>query len=427
MRSGKDMHMSERLLEVDHVTKRYRLGMIGGGTLHGDLTSWWARVRGKDDPNLKIGMEHLSSSEYFNALEDVSFNVDKGDALALVGRNGAGKSTILKLISRITAPTDGEIRIRGRVASLLEIGTGFHPELTGRDNVYLNGAILGMSRSETASKMKEIIEFSEIEKFIDTPVKRYSSGMYVKLAFAVAAHLDPDIMICDEVLAVGDLAFQQKCLSKMSDIARDGRAVLYVSHNMRTVSQLCNRGVYLESGKVGYDGTVEHAIELYGGSGIRSAHRNLDEVKRDRNRGDTMRMLDITFHNAAALEYEMDACMEFTLKSIAHIAEPRLRIRLILQNSTAMPIAMTQTEPFEVAAGETFTRKVRFPLDGIAPGEYIIKMSLISGTPRGRTNYYDTIVDVSRFVIRDDAAVNDGFIWSERLWGNMRLKPLTIE
>jgi len=427
MRSGKDITMSERLLEVDHVTKRYRLGMIGGGTLHGDLTSWWARVRGKEDPNLKIGMEHVSSGGYFNAVEDASFNVNQGDALALIGRNGAGKSTILKLISRITAPTAGEIRINGRVASLLEIGTGFHPELSGRDNVYLNGAILGMSRAETGSKMKEIIEFSEIEKFIDTPVKRYSSGMYVKLAFAVAAHLDPDIMICDEVLAVGDLAFQQKCLNKMSDIARNGKAVLYVSHNMRTVSQLCNRGIYLESGKVGYDGTVEHAIELYGGSGIRSAHRNLDEVKRDRNRGDTMRMLDIVFHNTSVLEYEMDTNMDFTLTSVAHIAEPRLRIRLILQNSTAVPIAMTQTEPFEVAAGETFTRKVRFPLDGIAPGEYIIKMSLISGTPRGRTNYYDTIVDVSRFVIRDDSAVNDGFIWSERLWGNMRLAPLVME
>lgn len=419
--------MSERLLEVDRVTKRYRLGMIGGGTLHGDLTSWWARVRGKEDPNLKIGMEHIRRNEYFNAVEDASFQVNQGDALALVGRNGAGKSTILKLISRITAPTQGEIRINGRVASLLEIGTGFHPELTGRENVYLNGAILGMNRAETTSKMKEIIEFSEIEKFIDTPVKRYSSGMYVKLAFAVAAHLDPDIMICDEVLAVGDLAFQQKCISKMSDIARAGRAVLYVSHNMRTVSQLCNRGIYLESGRVNYDGTVEHAIELYGGSGIRSAHRNLDEVKRDRGRGDTMRMLDIAFHNTMSLEYEMDETMEFTLTSVAHIAEPRLRIRLILQNSTATPIAMTQTAPFEVAAGETFTRKVRFPLDGIAPGEYIIKMSLISATPRGWTNYYDTIVDVSRFVIRDDAAVNDGFVWSERLWGNMRLKPLTME
>ena len=237
--------MAERLLEVDGVSKQYRLGMIGGGTLHGDLTSWFARVRGKEDPNVKIGMEHYGPNETFWALRNVSFKVDRGDAVAITGSNGAGKSTMLKLISRITAPTEGEIRIRGKVASLLEIGTGFHRELSGRDNIYLNGAIMGMNRAETSSKIRQIIEFSEIEQFIDTPVKRYSSGMYVKLAFAVAAHLDPDVMICDEVLAVGDLTFQQKCLQKMREIAQDGRSVLYVSHNMRTVSQLCNRGLYL--------------------------------------------------------------------------------------------------------------------------------------------------------------------------------------
>ena len=419
--------MTERLLEIDGVSKEYRLGMIGGGTLHGDLTSWFARLRGKDDPNVKIGKEHLAHNQRFWALKDVRFTVDRGDAVALLGRNGAGKSTMLKLISRITAPTEGEIRIRGRVASLLEIGTGFHPELSGRDNIYLNGAILGMRRAEITRKLDQIVAFSEIEPFIDTPVKRYSSGMYVKLAFAVAAHLDPDLMICDEVLAVGDLAFQQKCLTKMSEIARSGRAVLYVSHNMRTVSQLCNRGIYLDGGRLTYDGTVERAMELYGGSSARSVSRNLDEVPRTKDRGDTMRMLSIHFINTQALEYEMDSAMEFALTSISHIAEPRLRIRLILQNSIATPIAMTQTEPFEVAAEETFTRKIKFPLDGVAPGEYIIKMSLVSGTPRGRTNYYDTIVDVSRFVITDDPAVNAGFIWSERLWGNERLKPLEME
>ena len=419
--------MAERVLEIDGASKQYRLGMIGGGTLHDDLNSWFARIRGKEDPNVKIGKEHLAFNQKFWALKDVSFHVDRGDAVALLGRNGAGKSTMLKLISRITAPTEGEIRIRGRVASLLEIGTGFHPELTGRENIFLNGAILGMNRAETSRKLKEIIEFSEIEQFIDTPVKRYSSGMYVKLAFAVAAHLDPDVMICDEVLAVGDLAFQQKCLTKMSEIARDGRAVLYVSHNMRTVSQLCNRGLFLDSGRLSYDGTVERAMELYGGSSTRSVRRNLDEVPRTKDRGDTMRMLSIQFENTQALEYEMDTAMQFTLTCVSHIAEPRLRIRLILQNSIAAPIAMTQTEPFEVAAEETFTRRIRFSLDGIAPGEYLIKMSLISGTPHGRTNYYDTIVDVSRFVITDDPALNAGFIWSERLWGNERLKPLEME
>ncbi len=419
--------MSDRVLEIEGVSKQYQLGMIGGGTLHDDLNSWFARVRGKEDPNVKIGKEHLTRNEKFWALKDVSFNVDRGDALAILGRNGAGKSTLLKLISRITAPTEGEIRIRGRVASLLEIGTGFHPELSGRDNIFLNGAILGMNKAETSRKLKEIIEFSEIEQFIDTPVKRYSSGMYVKLAFAVAAHLDPDVMICDEVLAVGDIAFQQKCLTKMADIARDGRAVLYVSHNMRTVSQLCNRGLFLDAGKLTYDGTVEHAMELYGGSSARSVSRNLDEVPRTKDRGDTMRMLAIHFLDTQSLEYEMDTAMTFRLTCVSHIPEPRLRIRLILQNSIATPIAMTQTEPFEVAAEETFTRKVRFPLDGIAPGEYVIKMSLISGTPRGTTAYYDTIVDVSRFIITDEPALNAGFVWSERLWGSIRLKPLEME
>ncbi len=419
--------MSDRVLEIDKVSKEYRLGMIGGGTLHGDLTSWFARVRGKDDPNVKIGKEHLVHNQRFWALKDVSFNVDKGDAVALLGRNGAGKSTMLKLISRITAPTEGEIRIRGRVASLLEIGTGFHRELTGRDNIYLNGAIMGMRRAEITARMKDIVEFSEIEPFIDTPVKRYSSGMYVKLAFAVAAHLDPDVMICDEVLAVGDLAFQQKCLGKMSEIARSGRTVLYVSHNMRTVSQLCNRGLYLDAGKLTYDGTVEHAMELYGGSSARSVSRNLDEVPRYRDRGDTMRMLAIDFENTQALEYDQEGCMQFRLKCVSHIPEPRLRIRLILQNSIATPIAMTQTEPFEVAAEEAFTKRIKFPLDGIAPGEYIIKLSLIAGTPRGRSTYYDTIVDVSRFIITDDPAVNSGFIWNESIWGEFRLKPLIME
>ena len=416
--------MSERLLEVDGVSKQYRLGMIGGGTLHGDLTSWFARIRGKEDPNTKIGMEHYGPNETFWALRDVSFNVDRGDALAIVGRNGAGKSTILKLISRITAPTEGEIRIRGKVASLLEIGTGFHKELSGRDNIYLNSAILGMNRAETNSKMKQIIEFSEIEQFIDTPVKRYSSGMYVKLAFAVAAHLDPEVMICDEVLAVGDLAFQQKCLQKMGDIARDGRAVLYVSHNMRTVSQLCNRGLYLNRGRLGYDGTVERAIELYGGSGARSLKQDLDSIPHPRNRGETMRMLELEFLNTQSLEYTMDSAIEFRLKCVAHLADPRLRIRLIVKNSMSSPVAMTQTESFEVRAEEVFERTVRFPLDGLAPGEYIVKLSLISGKLRGKSNYYDTLEDVSRFIIVDDPAANAGFVWSESLWGNFRLKPL---
>lgn len=418
--------MAERLLEIDHVSKQYRLGMIGGGLLYRDINSWIARKLGKEDPNRKIGANTSHDGEYFMALDDISFNVDRGDALALCGRNGAGKSTMLKLISRITAPSEGEIRVHGRIASLLEVGTGFHPELTGRENVYLNGAILGMSRAEVTKKMDEIIEFSEIDRFIDTPVKRYSSGMFVKLGFAVAANLAPDILICDEVLAVGDLAFQQKCLNKMSDVARSGRAVLYVSHNMRTVSQLCNRGLFLHQGKLLYDGTTEKAIELYGGAGNRDVVRDLDSMTRPRNRGDLMRMKKMVVLNSTNMEFQQDDAWEFNITSISNVDEKSLRLRLILKNNLATPIAMTHTMPFEVKAGEKFTLNVRFPLDGIAPGEYMVKLSLISDRLGGGSNYYDTIEDIGQFIVVDDPQMNDGFTWAERLWGNMRLKKLEM-
>lgn len=211
--------MSETIIKIDHVSKEYRLGAIGGGTLRGDLQSWWARLRGKDDPNLQIGKTAYNGNEKFLALDDVSFEVRKGEAVGIIGHNGAGKSTLLKLLSRVTAPTKGSIGYNGRISSMLEVGTGFHPELTGRENVYMNGAILGMTKAEISRKFDQIVEFAEMEKFIDTPVKRYSSGMYVKLAFAVAAHLDSEILVMDEVLAVGDMKFQQKCLGK-----RIGRA-----------------------------------------------------------------------------------------------------------------------------------------------------------------------------------------------------------
>ena len=418
--------MGERLLEVDHASKQYRLGMIGGGLLYRDLNSWIARKLGREDPNRKIGDDGSHDGETFMALEDICFNVDRGDALALVGRNGAGKSTMLKLISRITAPTAGEIRIHGRVASLLEVGTGFHQELTGRENVYLNGAILGMNRQEIAAKMDEIVEFSEIERFIDTPVKRYSSGMYVKLGFAVAANLAPDVLICDEVLAVGDLAFQQKCLNKMSDVARSGRAVLYVSHNMRTVSQLCNRALFLDHGRLKYDGNTERAIELYGGAGNRDLVRDLDSMTRPRNRGDLMRMRKLSTRNAQNMEFQQDGEWEFDICCTSNVEEKSLRLRLILKNNVATPIAMTHTQPFEVKAGEKFTLNVCFPLNGIAPGEYMVKLSLISDRMGGGSNYYDTIEDIGQFVIVDDPSVNDGFTWAERLWGNMRLRALEM-
>ena len=255
---------TEVIVNIEHVTKEYRLGAIGGGTLKGDLQSFIARIQGKENPNAKVGQDVYAKNQKFLALNDVTFKVYKGERVGIIGHNGAGKSTLLKLLSRVTAPTKGRISHDGRIASMLEVGTGFHPELTGRENVYLNGAILGMTKAEIDKKFDDIVAFAEMEKFIDTPVKRYSSGMYVKLAFAVAAHLDSEILVMDEVLAVGDMKFQEKCLSKMENVSKnDGKTVLYVSHNMNTIRELCSRCVVLDHGRIIFDGDVEQAISIY--------------------------------------------------------------------------------------------------------------------------------------------------------------------
>ena len=257
--------MSATVISVENVSKYYRLGLIGGGTLRADFERWWAKARDKPDPLFKIGQEEQSNrrGEYIWALRDVSFEVKEGEVLGIIGRNGAGKSTLLKILSSVTAPTSGQIKIKGRIASLLEVGTGFHPELTGRENIYLNGAILGMKKAETDRKFDEIAAFAEIEQFIDTPVKRYSSGMYVRLAFAVAAHLEPEMLVVDEVLAVGDAEFQRKCLGKMSLIASGGRTVLFVSHNMGSIRRLCDKTALLYEGRLQFLGETDIAVETY--------------------------------------------------------------------------------------------------------------------------------------------------------------------
>lgn len=246
--------MGNTVIKVEGLSKKYRLGVLGHGTLRQDLQSWWAGLRGKEDPNSKVchfpGGESYGGNKDFWALKDVSFDVKQGEVLGIIGRNGAGKSTLLKILSRVTTPTAGTAKIKGRIASLLEVGTGFHPELTGRENIYLNGAILGMTKKEIDMKFDEIVAFAEVEQFIDTPVKRYSSGMYVRLAFAVAAHLEPEILIVDEVLAVGDVQFQKKCLGKMKDVSQEGRTVLFVSHNMGAIEGLCSSGILLDKGEI---------------------------------------------------------------------------------------------------------------------------------------------------------------------------------
>ncbi|MFC4721180.1 polysaccharide ABC transporter ATP-binding protein [Geojedonia litorea] len=270
---------TKTILRIEHVSKQYRLGLVGTGTLSDDLKRWWYTVRGKEDPFLKVGdlndRSTYGESDYVWALQDINLEVQQGEVLGIIGKNGAGKSTLLKLLSRITSPTTGSIKTRGRIASLLEVGTGFHSELTGRENLYLNGAILGMSKAEIREKEAAIIAFSGCERYIDTPVKRYSSGMTVRLAFAVAAFLEPEILVVDEVLAVGDAEFQKKAIGKMQDISRgEGRTVLFVSHNMASVKSLCTKAVVLEHGRVVFEGDTDAAVSFYlkgGGSSLENA------------------------------------------------------------------------------------------------------------------------------------------------------------
>ena len=255
------------VIKVEDLYKQYQLGQVSTGTLAHDFNRWMHKIRGKEDPYEKVtgenSREEKSDSDYVWALEDINFEARKGEVLGIIGRNGAGKSTLLKVLSKVTAPTKGCVKVKGRIASLLEVGTGFHPELTGRENIFLNGAILGMTKAEIRSKFDEIVAFSGVEKYIDTPVKRYSSGMYVRLAFAVAAHLEPEILIVDEVLAVGDAEFQKKCLGKMKDVSSQGRTVLFVSHNLAAVKSLCTRGILIEKGRIVFSGSADETVEHY--------------------------------------------------------------------------------------------------------------------------------------------------------------------
>lgn len=260
--------MNNTVIEFNNIGKQYILGSIGTGTLSQDLNRWWANVRGKEDPFLKIGevndRTQKGDSRFVWALRDINFKIEQGDVVGIIGKNGAGKSTLLKILSRVTSPTIGNIKIKGRIASLLEVGTGFHPEMTGRENIFMNGSIMGMTKPEIKSKFDEIVDFAGVTKYIDTPVKRYSSGMMVRLGFAIAAHLEPEILVVDEVLAVGDAEFQKKAIGKMQDVSKgEGRTVLFVSHNMAAVRSLCTRGVMLKNGTVDFIGNIPDTLDHY--------------------------------------------------------------------------------------------------------------------------------------------------------------------
>lgn len=288
-------------IKAENLSKAYQLGEIGTGTISRDLERWYARIRGKEDPFLRIGETNdrtsKGNSDIVWSLKDINFEIEQGDAVGIIGRNGAGKSTLLKVLSRVTSPTTGRITGKGRIASLLEVGTGFHPELTGRENIYLNGAILGMRKKEITRKFDEIVDFAGVERYIDTPVKRYSSGMYVRLAFAVAAHLESEILIVDEVLAVGDAEFQKKCLGKMGEVSKgEGRTVLFVSHNMGSIKALCNNGIYLKNGLLKYAGEVKNTIKTYLGD-TASLHENLLLERKDKVGNKKIEVSQIVFRD----------------------------------------------------------------------------------------------------------------------------------
>lgn len=418
-------------ISIKNVKKQYRLGQIGGGTLQGDLQSWWARKRGKEDPNSIIGSDQRLLGQKFMALNGINLEIQQGEAVGIIGKNGAGKSTLLKLLSRVTAPTEGTIDIYGRITSMLEVGTGFHPEMTGRENVYMNGAILGMTRSEIDSKMDQIIEFSEVREFIDTPVKRYSSGMYVKLAFSVAAHLDSEIMIMDEVLAVGDMKFQQKCLRKMRDAATiQGKTVLYVSHNMNTIRQLCDRCVVLNEGKVVFDGDVETAIGIYLGIGNeRSRILKISEQMHESDCKKSSAIFTRVESNAEnnTLDFGQNVFFTFDIQSQREVKQ-ELYIRTMLKATDGNVVTMfASSSPITLEANEQLTKKFQLNTSCVVPGNYTLSFVLYEIGAYGLNVNQDILRDVYSLTIKVIPGFNHDMAWNSQWWGHVSLGDLVEE
>jgi len=371
-------------IKVENLSKAYQLGEIGTGTLSRDLERWFAKVRGKEDPFLKIGETNdrtsKGNSDVVWSLKDINFEIQQGDAVGIIGRNGAGKSTLLKLLSRVTSPTTGIIKVKGRIASLLEVGTGFHPELTGRENIYLNGAILGMRKKEIARKFDEIVDFAGVERYIDTPVKRYSSGMYVRLAFAVAAHLESEILIVDEVLAVGDAEFQKKCLGKMNDVSKgEGRTVLFVSHNMGAVKNLCSTGIYLKNGRVSFLGKIEDAIGSYMNDSLKNSKTNIKEIT-ERSGTGKIRITDIVSTNSAGERTNSFLCgdkimLQIYFENHANIGKVKGRFDIGINNQMDDRVAWLSTsmhnETIDFSIGRLTFEIKRI---SIIPGSYTLNL-----------------------------------------------------
>ncbi|MGR7812013.1 ABC transporter ATP-binding protein [Lacinutrix undariae] len=373
------------ILKAENISKQYRLGVVGTGTISHDLNRWWASLRGKEDPYLKVGAVNDRStkaeSDYVWALKAINFEVQQGEVLGIIGKNGAGKSTLLKILSRVTIPTTGEIKTKGRIASLLEVGTGFHPELTGRENMYLNGAILGMTKAEIKAKEQEIIEFSGCERYVDTPTKRYSSGMRVRLAFAVAAFLEPDILVVDEVLAVGDAEFQKKAIGKMQDISKgDGRTVLFVSHNMAAVKNLCTRAIVLEHGVSVYEGGTDEAVDFYLSQNKKGEVANtLFPISCNDLELDLVTIFDEKESKVSTLI--LGANYFISVKLSNGLNEKKINIRLQVYDQDESLITTLNTfhtnDSYDLKRNESITALCFLEKLSIAPGEYFLGVEIL--------------------------------------------------
>jgi len=395
------------VIKVENVSKQYRLGEIGTGTISHDLNRWWHKVRGKEDPFLQIGeandRSQKGSSDYVWALQNINFEVQQGEVLGIIGRNGAGKSTLLKILSKTTAPTTGSIKIKGRIASLLEVGTGFHPELSGRDNIFLNGAILGMSRHEIKSKFDEIVDFSGVERYIDTPVKRYSSGMYVRLAFAVAAHLESEILILDEVLAVGDAEFQKKCLGKMGDVSKnEGRTVIFVSHNMDAVYNLCNTGIFFENGFLKNAGNIQTIIDLYlKNTQNHMAFVDLDSIKSSRSgkqvngRLQSIKIFNQNQENTTLISMGTDLILELELLILRISPKPEIGVSISNLKGVRLHhfVSSWHVEWMSWNEGK-YKVRVRVPSLSLYPGKYNLSVWFRPHTSSGSDDFVDDICTI---------------------------------
>ena len=406
-------------VEVRDLKKCYKLGAIGGHTLVGSIESHVALWRGKEDPNLKIGQKNEYGKKFW-ALNGISFDVKKGEAIGIIGHNGAEKSTLLKILSQITAPTDGFIDLRGRVSSMLEIGTGFHGEMTGRENIYMNAAILGMSRSEVDQKLDAIIDFSECSQFIDTPVKRYSSGMYVKLAFSVAAHLDSEILIMDEVLAVGDMRFQIKCLNKMREIvSKEGRTVLYVSHNMSTIRRLCDRCCVLGEGKLLYDGSVENGIRTYM-NGIQK-----DNLRRSSSYyGEIVCFSSINIIDSFDNVFDQGDTLKIEMKIESRKFIRNLHIRLVVNYLGSSIAGSFFSEQFDIKK-EVREFRLNIPLSVFPEGDFTVQTIISQTTEDGNFYDYDNIEQAVSFSVRPNKNNYAGMKWRQS-W-NLNLGTIPIQ